>query len=159
MASFISNTVQWVIVPCIMLALLIYSLSIAGSVKDSELKTSAWAGFWAGLVIFVIYVVSQLNQIREPDFDFSTLPGLLFFPMALGFAIGFVFLWMVKAMVPIRLVGLITLLLSATSTSALFTYAFINSLRVSILYWALGTALGILLHIVLFPKSVRDLFD
>jgi hypothetical protein len=29
---------------------------------------------------------------------------------------------------------------------------------VSILYWTLGTALGILLHIVLFPSSVEHIF-
>ena len=62
-------------------------------------------------------------------------------------------------MIPTRLVGLITLLLAATSTSSLFTYVFINSVRVSVLYWVLGTALGILLHIVLFPASVRDIFS
>lgn len=159
MAAFISNAVQWVIVPCIMLALFVFALIVAGSVRESELKASAWAGFWAGLVVFVIYVVSQLNSIREPDFEFSTLPGLLFAPMILGLVVGFIFLWLVRAMIPTRLVGLITLLLATTSTSALFTYVFINSLRVSVLYWVLGTALGILLHIVLFPASVRDIFS
>ncbi|PKO21872.1 MAG: hypothetical protein CVU38_12395 [Chloroflexi bacterium HGW-Chloroflexi-1] len=159
MAVVISSIIQWVIVPCIMLALFVYSMVISGSVKGSEQKTSAWAGFWAGLVLFVVYVVSQLSLLREPDFGFSRLPGFLVVPMGLGFVIGFLFLWMVKVTVPTRLVGLITLLLSAVSTSALFTYIFINSLRVSVLYWALGTALGILLHIVFFPTSVRDLFD
>lgn len=159
MASLISNTIQGLVVPGIMLVLLIYAMVIAGSVNDSELKTSAWAGFWAGLVVFVIYVVSELGRIREPNLNFSSLPGLLFLPLAVGFGIGFGFLWMVKVMVPTRLVGIITMLLSATSTSALFAYVFIDSSRVSVLYWVLGTALGILLHIVLLPRSVRDLFN
>ena len=59
---------------------------------------------------------------------------------------------------PTRLVGLITLMLAGSSTSAIFTYIFIDSLRVSVLYWTLGTALGILLHIVLFPASIAHIF-
>jgi hypothetical protein len=34
----------------------------------------------------------------------------------------------------------------------------VDSLRVSVLYWTLGTALGILLHIVLFPASIAHIF-
>jgi len=158
-AHVISNTVQWIIVPSIILALFIFALIVARSVTDSEQKASAWAGFWAGLVVFVIYVVSQLNSLHKLDFKFSTLPGLLLAPLLLGFVVGFIFIWLVKAVIPTRVVGFITLLLTASSTSALFTYIFINSLRASVLYGALGTALGILLHIILFPASVRDMFS
>jgi hypothetical protein len=62
-------------------------------------------------------------------------------------------------MTPTRLVGIITLLLSAISTSALFTYFFIIDLRIWILYLTLGSALGILLHIVFFPASVKEIFE
>jgi len=159
MESTIAVAVQWIVVPLIMLALLIFGRVIANSVRDSELRVSAGAGFWAGLVIFVIYVVSQLGAIHTPTFNFFNLPGFLIVPMTFGLVVGFVFLWMVKAMIPTRLVGLITLLLSATSTSSLFSYVFIDSLRVPVLYWTLGLALGILLHIVLFPSSVRDIYN
>jgi hypothetical protein len=83
---------------------------------------------------------------------------LLLYPLACGLAAGFVFLGMVRLAEPTRLIGLITLTLAATSTSALFTYTFINSLRVSVLYWTLGAALGILLHIVLYPASIEHIF-
>lgn len=159
MASVILTIIQWAVVPCIMLALFVFAMIVAGSVKQPELKVSAWAGFWAGLVLFVVYVVGQLNKVREPSFDLSTLPGFLIVPMGLGFVIGFVFLWLVRALVPTRVVGLVTMLLAAASTSALFTYVFISSLRVSVLYWVLGLAFGILLHIVIFPASLRDLFS
>jgi hypothetical protein len=107
---------------------------------------------------FVIYVVSQLGQIREPELRYVPLPGLQLLPLGWGVTAGFLFLWIVRHAVPTRLVGLITLLLTGTSTSALFTYIFIDSLKVSVLYWTLGAALGILLHIVLFPASVVHIF-
>ena len=141
-----------------MLALLIFGLTIAGTAYGTGLRVSAWAGFLAGLVFSVVYVVSQMDAIPEPSFDSSVLPDLLITPVVFGLAVGFVFLWAVRAMIPTRLVGLITLTLSAASTSALFTYVFIESLRVSILYWTLGIALGVLLHAVLFPTSLRAIF-
>jgi hypothetical protein len=159
MESAIAVTVQWIIVPIIMLALLVFAWIIAGSVSDSELKVSAWAGFWAGLVLFVVYVVSQLGAIRTPSFNLFNLPGLLLFELIVGLVLGFLFLWMVRVMIPTRLVGLITLLLAFASTSSLFSYVFLNDLRISVLYMTLGGALGILLHIVLFPASVREIFS
>jgi hypothetical protein len=102
--------------------------------------------------------VSQLSQIREPTLHFAALPGLQLLPLGWGLATGLLFLWIVRHAAPTRLVGLLTLMLAASSTSAIFTYTFIESLRVSVLYWTLGTALGILLHIVLFPSSIAHIF-
>jgi hypothetical protein len=158
MAPFIATTVQWVILPLIMCAIFALAWIIAGSAKSAELKVSSWAGFWAGLLSFVIYVVSQLGEIREPNLQYKPLPGLQLLPLGWGLTTGFVFLWIVRHAVPTRLVGLITLMLAGSSTSAIFTYIFIDSLRVSVLYWTLGTALGILLHIVLFPASIAHIF-
>jgi hypothetical protein len=158
MAPFIATTVQWVILPLIMCAIFAFAWIIASSAKTGELKVSSWAGFWAGLLTFVIYVVGQLSHIREPNLHYAPLPGLQFLPRGWGLTTGFVFLWIVRHAVPTRLVGLITLMLAGSSTSAIFTYIFIESLRVSVLYWTLGTALGILLHIVLFPTSIAHIF-
>ena len=142
----------------IMCAIFTFAWIIAGSARTAELRVSSWAGFWAGLLSFVIYVVSQLGQTREPNLHYADLPGLQFLPLGWGLTTGFVFLWIVRHAVPTRLVGLITLMLAGSSTSAIFTYIFIDSLRVSVLYWTLGTALGILLHIVLFPASIAHIF-
>jgi hypothetical protein len=158
MAAFISTTVQWVILPLIMFAIFAFAWIIASSARTAELKVSSWAGFWAGLLTFVVYVVSHLREIREPDLHVSALPGLDLWSLVLGFGGGFVFLVLVRHAVPTRLVGLLTLMLAASSTTAVYTYVFIENLHVSVLYWTLGTALGILLHIVLFPASIEYIF-
>jgi hypothetical protein len=158
MAPVIASTVQWVILPLVMCAIFAFAWIIASSARTAELRVSSWAGFWAGLLSFVIYVVSQLSQIREPNLHYVPLPGMQLLPLGWGLTTGFVFLWIVRHAVPTRLVGLITLILAGSSTSSIFTYIFIDSLRVSVLYWTLGTALGILLHIVLFPASIAHIF-
>ena len=158
MTIFIATTVQWVILPLIMFAIFAFAWIIANSARTAELRVSSWAGFWAGLLSFVVYVVSQLSQIQEPKLQYADLPGLQLLPFGWGLSTGFVFLWFVRHAVPTRLVGLITLMLAGTSTSAVFTYVFIDSTRVPVLYWTLGMALGIILHIVLFPSSIVPIF-
>jgi hypothetical protein len=159
MAPFVSTTVQWVILPLIMFAIFAFAWIIAISARTAELRISSWAGLWAGLLTFVAYVVSQLNQIDDrPNLRFADLPGVQLLPLGWGLTTGFLFLWIVRHAVPTRLVGLLTLMLAGSSTSALFTYVFIDSHRVMVLYWTLGTALGILLHIVLFPSSIAHIF-
>jgi hypothetical protein len=157
MTAIIATTVQWVILPSIMMAIFACALVVAGTARSPELKVSSWAGLGAGLLTFVIYVVSQLSRIREPNLHFAALPGLLLLPLGWGLAAGFLFLWMVRYAVRTRLVGIITLMLSASSTSAMFTYVFLDSMRVEVLYWTLGTSLGIFLHVVFFPASVEHI--
>jgi hypothetical protein len=123
----ISTVLEWVILPAIMFAIFAFAWVIASTARSAELNVSSWAGFWAGLVTFVIYVVSELGRIREPNLHFSALPGLLLRPLGWGLGAGFAFLWLVRDVVPTRLVGLITLMLAASSTPAMFTYIFIDS--------------------------------
>ncbi len=157
MESYIAFAVQWLIVPFILLGLLALSRVIVNSVSDFEFRISAMAGFWSGLVVFVLYVVSQLNVIHTPSFDLLRLPRLLIIELILGLVMGFCFLWLARVIIHTRFIGLGTLLLSAMSTIALFTYIFITNLRGSILCWTLGVALGALLHTVLFPSSIRNI--
>jgi hypothetical protein len=133
MTPVISTIIEWVILPSIMFALFGFAWLIASTARAAELKVSSWAVLWAGLVTFVIYVVSQLGRIREPNLHFAALPGLMFVPLGWGLGTGFAFLWLVRYILPTRLVGLMTLMLAASSTSAMFTYIFIDSLRVSVL--------------------------
>jgi hypothetical protein len=155
MSLLIASIVHWVILPSIMIAVFVFGWAIASNTNTPELKASAWAGIYAGLVTFVIYVVGQLNLIQDPDLRLTLRPGLLLRPFCEGLGGGFVFLGLVRFTLPTRLVGVLTLMLSAASTSALFTYVFLPPLRDTVLYWTLGVAMGILLHIVLFPGSVR----
>ncbi len=151
----ISAIVQWAVVPVITLGLLWYAAGVVPEDAQADRKMSARAGFWAGVVLFVIYLVSQLQAVKEPTFKFSALPQIDLQSMGIGFVVGFLFLWLVRFLAPTRMVGLITLTLSSSSMAALYSYFFIDSLRTELLYIALGIALGVLCHIIFFPGSVR----
>jgi hypothetical protein len=158
-AQAIVTLIPWLVVPIILIALLIFSTIIVRRVRDREARLSARGGFWAGFVIFVIFIISQLRDVREPRFDFSSVPGLDLIPLVSGVLVGFALLWVVRALLPTRLVGVTTLLLTSASTSALYSFMFVESLRVTVLYASLGVALGALVHITLFPSSVRNLWE
>jgi hypothetical protein len=68
-----------------MIAVFVFAWMIANSARTAELRVSSWAGFWAGLLSFVIYVVSQLAQIREPNLRYAVYtPGFMMPPLCGG---------------------------------------------------------------------------
>jgi len=151
--------IPWIVVPVILFYLLIFSMTIVARVKETELKVSARAGFWAGLILCIIFIVSQLPELKEPNFKFNSIPGIQYLPLLCGILLGFLFLWAVRFLLPTRFVGITTLLLTVASTCAVYSYIFIESIRVTILYLSLGVAFGVLFHIVIFPDSIRKLWE
>src|SRR5688572_19352806 len=117
-------TVRWVIVPLIMLAILIFAHRISTAMGiHTDKRLSARAGFWAGLLIAVIFVMTMLAAITGPDLRVGeTLPQFGFFPLMLGFLVGFAMLFGVWIALPTRFMGVITTALSAASSIALFSY-------------------------------------
>ncbi len=155
MRELVSLIVLWGVVPAIPVVLLIFGMILVRRTAYDERRTSAKAGFWAGLVLFIGYMISQSHTLKMPASIFRYLPELDLVPAAIGFIIGFLFLWGVKFLLLTRMVGLVSLILSALSTSGLYSYIFIDTLRNTILFLALGFAFGALLHIVFFPSSIK----
>ncbi len=153
--TILGVAVQWMIVPLILLSVFNMARRLAKTATNPDLKASAWAGLWAGLVIFVIIVSSQLQDMRAASFGPGSFPGLSSTPLILGLILGFLILLGVRRSAPTRMIGLITMLLSSASTSALYSYVFIVDMRGPLLYSTLGLAFGVLVHIALFPASVN----
>ncbi len=156
----IGFVIQWIVVPCTMIGLLLFARVITRSgIRNPDTRVSARAGFWAGIVLFVIYAIANLGRITNPSFAPIPMSSFLIVLTPIGMGAGFVFLWLVRTALPTRYLGLFTLTLTAVSTSALFTYVFMDGLRTAVLYLTLGAALGILLYIVVFPASLRGILD
>ncbi|MDP2278075.1 MAG: hypothetical protein Q8K51_07620, partial [Nitrospirota bacterium] len=58
----------WIVVPVILGGIFMLGRSIMKNVTDGENRTSARAGFWAGLVLFVIYFVYEIQLFKTPEF-------------------------------------------------------------------------------------------
>jgi len=60
--------ILWVVVPLIMVLLLVYSAVLAKDIDNGKIRSSAVAGFWAGIVLALMYIISQLNNVIIPNF-------------------------------------------------------------------------------------------
>ena len=157
MGAILSFVIQWVIVPIIMFLLLTFSFVISSSMKQSEMKVSANAGIFSGFLALIIFIIDRMEEIRYPEIGFTLLPNILLIPMAVGLGAGFVFLWLLRILVSTRVVGIVTLFTTSSSTIGLFGYLFLIKTHDVIFYSTLGVALGMLLHAIVFPTSVRSL--
>jgi hypothetical protein len=161
MLQFIYAIVIWVIVPDIIISMLFLGVIIIANAPSSNLRTSATAGFIAGFVVFVVYVVSQLQIPQDFGLSLQHLPKFSWFDsstiisLASGFATGFCLLWIVDFATPKKLIGPITLILSGASTSALFSYYFAVNARILTIFFTLCLLVGVLLHIMFFPESIQ----
>lgn len=154
----ISVFVYWVVVPTIMFALFLFAAKIVARAPNPESKTSAKGGLWAGLILFIIYVISQMDSLREPDLASIGIINISFSIVIFGTIVGFLLLLGVRLLLPTRRVGFIVLVLATVSTCSLYSYVFIAGIRNVVLSLTLGVGLGTLFHIMILPSSVKELF-
>jgi len=140
-----------------MLAMLVAGIVLALKVPP-RFRIPAVAGLCAGLVCFVIYVVSSSKSFQAPTVTVTTLPGFHWLPTALGLLLGFGILRLLEMLgLNSGLFGLFILILIMSSSVAVYSYFFPSPLRDFTILFALSAAVGMLLHIMLFPKRIRGI--
>ena len=147
------RTIEWAIAPVALFALFIYGFFCISRVANAPLpKDSAVYGRWAGLVIFVVFLLTRKHRIDVfsfalPSYDFDFLKILC------GVVVGFVFSWMFDYLRRFRVLGVLTMLLVSATSIALYAYFFVESFRGPLIFISIGLAFGTLLHRVFFPPS------
>ncbi len=159
MKEFITIIVIWVIVPIILFGIVLLASSIVNRTAEGEHRLSVRAGFWAGLVSFVAFVTYEMESFHIPDFTKAASIHLGVIPFLIAIVCGYLFLFILKRFVPTRLGGFIVLLLVFTGTASLFSYFFVQAINDILLSLTLGAALGVLLHMVVAPKYIFDIFS
>ena len=147
----------WVVVPMILVGLFFLGRSIMLNVPMGENRTSARSGFWAGLVLFVIYFVYEIALFKTPQFVKIETLQLNIWGVMIGLFLGFAMLFSIKYLIPTRVVGFVILFLTFSSASALYSYIFIQTFNEWLLSSTLGLAFGALLHIMIWPKAIHEI--
>jgi hypothetical protein len=147
--AIIYSAIIYTIVPAIILSIFVLSLYIAVKLPK-ESRPSGIAGLFAGIVAFAIYVVSSFSYPSSPAADLSSLPTFKLAPVVIGGVAGFGLLLLIKFLGTARsgLVGLFIAFLTATSSSALFSYFFASPLRAYAINLAFGVIFGALVNIL-----------
>ncbi len=151
--EFLTLGVAWVLIPIIMGGLVVVAWSLVVRAEGPDRATAARAGWWAGLLLFLLYFLHSLPELRPPD---PTAPGSLvvgFWPVVLGAGLGFALLWGLSFLSAARVGGLVVLLLTVAGLSSLHTYLFLEERGEWLVGGVLGGALGALLHLIVFPGS------
>lgn len=154
--AYIMAVIEWAVVPLVLAGILLYTIIfIPDDQAIPRVKTSAQAGKWAGLIVFVIYVISRRSQtmafsLQPADYDF------VFWPTAAAVAAGFAVSAVFDLIRSTRFLGLLVLALVSATSISLYSYLFIRLVRNSLVFVLLGFVLGVLLYEVFFPDGMPE---
>lgn len=146
--SALAKVIEWALVPLVLILLWAYGFfQLPNEAVPQQATRGARAARWAGLILFVLFVLWRQGQgdhfsgkMPEYRFDLSEIAMTLF-----GAAAGFLFSRFVSRLKGTKAFPFVVLVLVALMSVALYTYFFIWESRGTILFLALGFALGTLL--------------
>ena len=113
---------------------------------------SVFAGIFAGYISFSIYAM------WFPALDLSIYNGLSFLFLLLGAVSGFMLLAILRYSFSIQLMSFINFFITTSSTIALFNLSKPDNEYV-VSFVTLGVALGMLVHIMLIPSTITEIFN
>lgn len=143
--------VVWGFVPAMASIILREMHHLSQLQQKDETQLSMRAGFWGGLVLFLIIFVAQIGHLVQSGFpDAAIYQGFNPF-LALGAAIAVFALFYGRYKIPPWLRGWLVLGITALALWTFMHYLFIHTANIYILSLALGTALGLFTHKMLFP--------
>jgi len=143
--------VEWWLVLIILAIIFIYGLTL--SPVNPLYNSSTRAGKLLGLILFVIFVISQKGRQLNPSFSIPTY-GFKIIPILLGVAGGFLFSRTINIILKIRLVGIVAMFLVSGSLITMYTYIFLSFYRPALVFVVLGIALGTLLETLFFERDI-----
>lgn len=147
---------QWVAIPLILVGLVVVARSLVNRARDDEQATAGRAGWWAALLLFFIFFVHELPAFRAPQAGVDGGVVIDIWGLAAGTVLGFAILWGVSFLSAARVVGFLVLFLTFAGLSSAHSYLFLESRNEFLIAGTLGMALGGLLHLIVFPKSLLD---
>jgi hypothetical protein len=152
----IVTIVIWGFVPLILLLILCFTLfRIPDKMAELKIKASARAGKFAGLIVLILFIISQKNR----DFNFSfRIPSYEFdlWPTLVGALAGFIVYGVFSFIKPARAMGIFVLAIVSSTSIVLYSYFFISGLSKTVMYGTLGVLLGVLFYEVVLPIFVRE---
>lgn len=146
--------VIWAFVPAMSAVTLLKLYRVSQATAAKEYQSPLRAGFWGGVILFLIVFVAQVGRFVQTSFPHEPIyQGFNPF-LAAGASIGMFVILSGKRTIRADRLGWLVLGITAAALWALFHYLFIHAANAYILSLALGTALGIFGHAA-FPPFKR----
>lgn len=145
--------IYWIVVPLILIIVFLYAVNLPYQTKDAAVKKAGTAGIFAGLILFVIFILIRGSAPYEisftiPDSDFSFLTVVLLF---VGAGLGFFVISVADAIRKSSAVAFLAMLLVAATSTATYSYFIYFGARNTIVYIAVGGIFGALIRVMVNP--------
>jgi len=167
-AYAVAIIIHWVVVPTILLIIFVYALTLPyrnsnRDVKKSaregvladNIKKSGTAGIFAGLILFVLFVVTRPSDTYQFSPEIPTYGLSLFgvITFIVGILLGFFTLEIVNALRRSSKLAFLVMILVSASATTTYCYFLFVAFRSTVVFVALGAMLGGLLKLMIDPGS------
>ncbi len=149
--------IGWVFAPAVMLASVALSRVTAERLLNREDRVAARAGWWAGLLLFGLYVLYQEPGFAMPRLFVSPRLELSLLGLGAGLVAGFLLLRSLTGLMETKAFPFLLLALAFGGPAAWYHYVFVRTHNALLLSACLGIVLGLLVHVALYPHSRRTL--
>jgi len=154
--TLIFNLIVWFFVPLIALVMLYFARVLPARADDRQHESAMKAGFWAGVMLFVIILVYQISVFVREGFPSEAIyQGFNLWWAILSAVFGFFIFTNAKEAVSPKLAGLGILLLSFLGCYIFLHYLFIRTYNELLLSAVLGITFGVLTHFASTPGLIR----
>jgi hypothetical protein len=145
--------VYWIVVPLILAIVFLYAVSLPYQTKDGAVKKAGTAGVFAGLILFVIFILIRGGASYEvsftiPDYNLSFLSVVL---LLVGAGLGFFVISVADAIRKSSAIAFLVMLLIAATLTATYSYFIYFGARSTIVYLAVGGIFGALIRVMVNP--------
>jgi hypothetical protein len=152
-ARVVAVIIHWLIVPIILLIIFIYALSLPYMDSKESVKKSGTAGIFAGLIIFLIFVVTRPSDTYQFSSEIPTysVSFFSFFIVVIGFILGFFILGIIDVFRDTSKLAFLVMILVSASMITTYCYFLFVSFRSTVVFIALGSMLGGLVKVMIAP--------
>ncbi len=155
--KYIFYFVVWVFVPAILITLTWLVKSQANKVEEKRHRSAMQAGYWAGIMLFIIILIYQVAIFLQTGFPREEIFQGFSLPLAFGSAlVVFIIFLGGKKIVPVVVSGLLVLVFTFLIFTALLHYLFIRTHNDVLLSMILGGIFGFLTHFAVAPTSLKE---
>lgn len=148
--------VIWFLIPAILLTLIWLIKSMSNKVEEKKHRAAMRSGYWAGIMLFIIMLIYQISIFLKTGFPRNEIYQGFSLPLALSSALVVFILFLGKKVTPPVISGLLVLIFTFITFSALVHYLFIRTYNDVLLSAILGGVFGFLTHFAASPTSLRE---
>lgn len=152
--------VIWIFVPLTLQIIILFLGFLYTKIQIKRHRSAARYGFWAGIMLFIIIFIYQVNIFFETGFPQNDIfQGFKLWLALVSALMTFVLFLRGRETVSSTASGWLVIVFTFISCFALFHYLFIRTYNDILLSVILGAAFGFFAHLAASPSSIHEFLN